>query len=221
MTVASSDYLTTIEHLPAGAVLRMDNVPWNEYEQLLEDLGEAYSVRIFYDQGRMEVMAPSRAHERPKEIIGTLVVVLRDELDIDVESLGSTTYRSELKAKGAEPDDSFYVQNAALVIGRDEDFDLNRDPPPDIVVEADRTNSSLDKFPIFAGLGVREIWLYRKKQVRFYILTGGTYAESPISHAFPFLKAEPLSQFVAQGLAEGGRKAARSFRDWLRAQRLS
>src|SRR5437016_4314203 len=187
MPVAATDYLDAIAHLPVGAVLRFDDVPWEEYEQLLAELGEGYAVRIFYDDGRMEIMAPSPPHEGAKNIIGTLVSALRDELDIDVESLGSTTYRSQLKAKGAEPDDCFYVQHAAAVIGRHEEFDIERDPPPDIVVEVERTSASLNKFVIYAALGVPEIWQERKKQVRFYILSGDSYVESSTSRAFPFL----------------------------------
>jgi len=56
MSVATTDYLAAIAHLPAGAVLRIDDVSWEEYENLLADLGEGYAVRIFYDNGRMEVM---------------------------------------------------------------------------------------------------------------------------------------------------------------------
>ena len=95
MSVATTDYLAAIAHLPAGAVLRIDEVSWDEYENLLADLGESYSVRIFYDQGRLEVMAPASAHERPKSVIHTLVAAIRDELNIDVESLGSTTLKAE------------------------------------------------------------------------------------------------------------------------------
>src|SRR5882762_10164077 len=109
MPVATSDYSTAVAHLPAAAVLRLENVAWEEYEQLLADLGPGYAVRIFYDRGRMEIMAPSGAHEKRKGIIGRLMNALSDELDIDVESLGSTTFRSAPKAKGAEPDDSFFV----------------------------------------------------------------------------------------------------------------
>ncbi len=129
MPIAATDYLDAIAHLPSGAVLRVDDVPWEEYEQLLDDLGEGYAVRIFYDNGRMEIMAPSTLHERPKNLINTLVVVLRDELNIDIESLGSTTFRSQWKAKGAEPDDSFFVQNASAIIGRHEQYNIERDPP--------------------------------------------------------------------------------------------
>src|SRR5437016_1971471 len=163
MPVAATDYLDAITHLPVGAVLRFDDVPWEEYEQLLTDLGEGYAVRIFYDNGRLEIMAPSTGHERPKNIINRVVNAIADELDIDIESLGSTTFRSQWKAKGAEPDDCFYVQNASAVIGKDEDYDIERDPPPDIVVENERTSASLDKLSIYESLGVPEIWREHKK----------------------------------------------------------
>src|SRR3989454_12559080 len=80
MSVATTDYLAAIAHLPAGAVLRIDDVSWEDYETLLADLGEGYAVRIFYDNGRMEVMAPASTHEKPKSVIHTLVTALRDKL---------------------------------------------------------------------------------------------------------------------------------------------
>jgi Uma2 family endonuclease len=215
MSVAPADYLAAIEHLPAGAVLRFDDVPWDDYENLLADLGEGYAVRIFYDSGRMEVMAPTSTHEKPKSVIHTLVTALRDELDIDIESLGSTTLKKEMRAAGAEPDDCFYIQNAALIIGR-EDLNLNSGPAPDLVVEIDRTSSSLDRFAIYAALGVPEIWRLARRQMRIHLLSGGRYHESPISGAFPFLTAPELSEFVARGLKEGERKVAVAFREWVR-----
>ena len=215
MPVATSEYLDLIAHLPAGTVVRKDGVPWEEYEQLLADLGPGYAVRIFYDQGRMEIMAPASSHERPKSIIHRLVTILSDELDMDVESLGSTTFKEEMRAKGAEPDDCFYIQNAPQIIGK-EDIDLRRDPPPDLVIEIDRTSASLNKFPIYAGLGVPEIWRLAGRAVQIYLLAGNRYEESPVSRAFPFLAAQTLSEFLAQGLTEGERKAARAFRSWVR-----
>ena len=214
-TATGSHYLEAIAHLPIGTVLSADNVSWEEYEQLLEDLGPAYSVRIFYNQGRMNIMAPTRAHEKPTKIIHRLVITLSDELDIDIESLGSTTLKKQMAEAGAEPDDSFYIQSASLIIGKD-DLDLERDPPPDIVVESDRTSSSLDKFPIYAALGVPEIWRISKRQMVIWLLVGSDYQSSPVSRAFPFLPVEKLNEFLAKGLAEGERKAARAFREWVR-----
>jgi len=172
-------------------------------------------VRIFYDRGRMEIMAPGSAHERPQSVIHRLITALSDELDIDVESLGSTTLKREIKARGAEPDDCFYIQSAGFVIGK-EDLDLNQDPPPDLVVEVNRTNSSLNRFEIYAGLGVPEIWRIIGHRVEIHMLNDGCYGQSPSSLAFPFLTDQVLSEFLAQGINEGERKVARAFRSWLR-----
>lgn len=84
-------------------MLRIDDVTWDEYEALLDDLGKGYAMRIFYDHGRMEIMAPASAHEKSKSIIHRLVTARSDELGIDIESLGSTTLKVEQKARGAEP----------------------------------------------------------------------------------------------------------------------
>jgi Uma2 family endonuclease len=216
MPVATtSNLLEVIAHMRPGAVYREDGVTWEEYEQLLADLGPKYSVRIFYDEGRMEIMSPAYRHEKPTRVLHELVTVLRDELNVDVESAGSTTFKEELKAKGAEPDDSFYIQHAALIIGK-VDLDLAFDPPPDLVIESDYTNSSLDKFPIYVGLGVPEIWRTIGLQVRIWVLVGEHYEKSPTSAAFPFLSAEKLSEFLAKGLEEGERMVAQAFREWVR-----
>ncbi len=84
----------------------------------------------------------------------------------------------------AEPDTSFYVQNAARMIGKRR-IDLETDPPPDVVVEIDVSNESLSKFPIYAALGVPEIWLYDGQEARFYQLSEQSYREIPRSLAFP------------------------------------
>jgi Uma2 family endonuclease len=219
MPVAATDYLSAIAHLPDGAALTFNGVAWQEYEQLLTDLGPSYSVRIFYDEGRMEIMAPTPFHERAKLILNRLIAALSDELDVDIESLGSTTFRSKAKAKGAEPDDCFYVEHFAAALLMEDEFDPQRDPPPDIVVEVDRASSSLDKFVIFAALGVPEIWRVFKNEVRFYVLAGDSYAEVSTSRAFSFLDSSVLTEFIALGLVEGGRKAARAFRIWVRENR--
>jgi Uma2 family endonuclease len=215
MPVATANYLAAIAHLPAGDSLRRDDVPWEEYEQLLADLGEGYAVRIFYDQGRMEIMSPDSIREKHKSLIHRLVSALSDELDIDVESFGSTTFRKK-KSKGAEPDECFYVQNAGLVIGKKGHLDLKRDPPPDIALEIDRKSPSLDKFPVYAALGVPEIWRLSKGHAQIHLLVEDRYEPSSASRAFPFLTADALSRFLTQGIKEGERKATRAFRAWVR-----
>ncbi len=215
MSIATAtDYLNAIAYIPRGTTLCADGVQWMQYEQLLHNLSETSSVRIFYDQGRMEIMSPLPAHEKPIKILHTLITTLRDTLDIDIESLGPSTLKEELTSKGAEPDDSFYVQNAAAVIGR-EDLDLQHDPPPDIVIESDLTSSSLDRFAIYAGLGVSEIWRVFNRRVEVWLLNDLAYFESENSRAFPFLTVEVLNEHLTLGLIEGERKTAKNFRQWI------
>jgi Uma2 family endonuclease len=215
MSVATApDYLAVITQLPPGTSLRADDVSWETYERLLADLSPSTSVRVFYDQGRMEAVSPTSSHEKPVEIIATLVRVFRDHLDIDIESLGSTTLRLQIKAKGAEPDASFYVQHAAQVIGK-ADLKLPDDPPPDLIVESDLTSSSLDRFAIYAALGVPEIWRVTNWHVSIWLLRDVVYQEAEESGAFPFLTRQALNEFLVKGLNEGERQAARALRDWI------
>ena len=220
MSVAvATEYLEAIAHLPKGMTLRTDGVSWDEYEELLHDLGPTYQVRIFYDHGRMEIVSPRPIHERPVEILHSLIIALRDQLDIDIESLGSTTLKKQMAHAGAEPDASFYVQNAALIHDY-LDLDIEHDPPPDLVIESDHTSSSLDKFAIYANLEVPEIWRIFNQRVGFWVLENNCYNESEHSRTFPFLAATMLNQFLEQGLMEGERKAAKSFRAWINSTRV-
>lgn len=218
MSVAiASEYTEAIAHLPRGAKLVAEDVRWDEYEQLLSELGPSYSVRVFYDQGRMEIVSPKPIHERPIEILHTLVIAIRDQLDIDIESLGSTTLKKQMREAGAEPDASFYVQNAAIIHGH-LDLDLAHDPPPDIVIESDHTSSSLDKLDIYARLGVPEIWRVFSQQVSFWLLSNDAYVEAEHSRSFSFLTAQVLNKYLELGLMSGERNAAKAFRDWIKAQ---
>ena len=154
-----ADYLEAVEHLPAGATLRLAGVSWDEYEEMLSELGDRAGLRVSYAEGRLQITSPTPEHEEYKESILRLVQVLADETNAVLETRGSTTYTRRRKAKGVESDTSFYVQNAPYMIGKRK-IDLEVDPPPDVVVEIDVSNESTAKFPIYAALDVPEIWLY-------------------------------------------------------------
>ena len=220
MQVATApDYLAAIKHLPPGTFFHADNVSWEVYDRLLNALSETISVRVFYDQGRLEAMSPLGMHEKPTRIIGRVIAAMSDALDIEIESYGQATLRKQMKAKGAEPDDSFYIQHAAQVIGPRE-LDLASDPPPDLVIESDLTSSSLNRFAIYAGLGVPEIWQIVNHEVVFWVLMDGTYQEAAESRAFPFLSSERLNDFVRIGINQGQHRAARAFHQWMKKQNL-
>ena len=217
MLAQTEIYLDAIEHLPEGATLRLHDVSWDEYEELLAQMGNKPGYRVSYDRGRLEIMSPSSEHEEYKELILRLTHVISEEMGIGLETRGSATYRQRRGAKGAEPDTSFYVQNAGRVIGRRR-LDMESDPPPDVVVEIDTTNESLSKFSIYAALGVPEIWLYDGNKMLFYQLTEQRYTEIPRSRAFPLLAAEAVTKFLERSQTEGQTAALRAFRQWAREQ---
>lgn len=95
----ATNYLEAIAHIPIGASLRVNDVAWDDYKQLMHDLRGNSSVRVYYDHGRMEIRSPLRKHEAPVGIIARLISVLSDELEIEIEPLGSTTLKSESRNK--------------------------------------------------------------------------------------------------------------------------
>jgi len=133
------------------------NVTWETYERLIAERDEPPLPRFFYDRPLMEISRPSKEHETVARVVALLVEELAVEWDLDVESAGSTTFRREDLARGFEPDECFYFTNIEIVRGK-RDVNLNAgDPPPDLVFEADVTNPSLNKLPIYVRLGVAEV----------------------------------------------------------------
>lgn len=214
---ASDGYHEAIAHLPEGGTLMFQFVSWDRYEKLLEELGHRYRARVSYDHGRLEINMPLPVHDKYKDFTSRLMQVLTEELELDMEGLGSTTFKHESWLQGVEPDTCFYLKNLERVIGI-ERFDPNEPPPPpDIAVEIDITSESLGRFPIYANLGVPEIWRYDGHQVWMYHLTEAGYVEAPASRAFPLLTATALGQFLERSQTEGQSAVLREFRQWVRA----
>ena len=80
MRSRTASYREAIEHLPDAALLVFEDVVWDDYETLLEDLEERPGMRVTYDHGRIEITSPSRRHEQYKELITATVHVVVEEL---------------------------------------------------------------------------------------------------------------------------------------------
>jgi Uma2 family endonuclease len=74
--------------VPPGQRVLLEDISWQEFEAILNELGEHRGSRVAYSQGTLEIMVPLPEHERAKVIIGDLVKILLDELDLNWESLG-------------------------------------------------------------------------------------------------------------------------------------
>ena len=133
--------MTTIA--PPEQRVILENVSWETYERLLAESIDSVGTRFTYDEGALEIMVGSIAHENPNRTLAQLVEIVAEETDRDLHRAGSTTFKRKDLAKGFEPDSCFYIGHAQEARGREE-LDLVTDPPPDLVIEVDITRSSLN-----------------------------------------------------------------------------
>src|SRR5262245_25832433 len=173
----------------------LNGVGWETYERLLAEHEGSASTRFNYDHGTLEIMVLSAERERLKQTLTTLVELVAAELGIDVDGMGSTTFRKKDAGRGFEADASFYVKHASRVVGKAR-IDLAVDPPPDLAIEIDITSPSVDKLPIDAALSVPEAWRYDGHSMEILVLRSGSYSETEASEAIKGLTVEVLSELM-------------------------
>lgn len=206
--------IEAIDCTPGQRVL-LNDISWQEFEAILEELGEHRSARVAYDNGMLEIMNPLPEHEINKELIGDLIKALLEELDIEVCPLGSTTFKNQLMNQGIEPDNCFYIQNEAVVRGKKR-LDLTIDPPPDLALEIDVTSRTHPS--IYERLGVPELWRFEQGNLQINVLQNGKYIESEFSPNFPNLPLrEMIPQYLNQCQTEGRNKTMKAFRAWVQS----
>ena len=197
-----------------GQQLLLEDVSWQQFENILAELGEHRAARLSYSHGLLEIMVPLPEHEKAKEIIGDMVKILLEARQIAFESLGSTTLKNEHMTQAVEPDACFYIQNQAAVIGKNR-LDMSVEPPPDLAIEIDLTSrTQLENYQI---LGVPELWRYGKQGLQINVLQAGKYIESDSSPTFPNTPIiELVNQYVQQSQVSGRTQAIQAFRNWVR-----
>ncbi len=210
-------YHEIVTHLPTNTVVIFHDVGWDEYEHLLDQVGESRGLRISYIDGTLQVMSPSAKHESYVRFLEKLSAVISLRLRINILSFGSSTMKKQKARQGLEPDACFYVQTAAL-IGNRMQFDFATDPPPDIAVEIDIHHGSIYKFPIYAALGVPEIWQFDGQQPTIHQLAQDTYIVTETSRALPLLTNHVLTEFLTGLRDEGEFQTILAFDRWLQTE---
>jgi Uma2 family endonuclease len=195
----------------------LHNISWETYERLLAENVETCGTRFTYDEGNLEIMVVFVGHEKPNRTLARLAEVTAEETGRDFSGSGSTTFKREDLAKGFEPDSSFYFRHAGAIRGKDE-IDLATDPPPELIIEVDITRSSLNRFPIFAAVGVSEIWRYDGERVRFHALEGTAYRQIDESLILPPMTAAQATIFVESDRHESATTWLRAVREWVRSR---
>jgi Uma2 family endonuclease len=217
MQTVSQMTLQELAMMQVNKKLIMQGISWDFYEQLLKDFEGSNALHFAFDNGILEVEVPQFEHESANRVLQNLVTTICLEKEIDFVNAGSTTFRKRTKAKGVEPDTAFYIQNESEVRGKS-NIDLQTEPAPDLVIEVDITSPSLNKMPIYASLGVPEVWLYKGEKVEFYKLADEKYLKTQNSIALPKLSSEKATEFLQKGLTQSSTKWIKEVRNWANEQ---
>src|SRR5262249_38434173 len=160
----------------------LNEIDWWQFETFLAIRGDRAGVRVAYLEGQLEIMSPSRTHEMLKTLIARLLETWAVQKGLIFEGYGSLTMRNAPKLRGLEPDECYAVGAAK--------------ESPDVAVEVIWTSGGIDKLEIYRGLGVREVWIWKKNELTAYELRGGAYVEISQSVVMPGLTPSFIRQFL-------------------------
>jgi Uma2 family endonuclease len=209
MTVANVAVPLPAEHMV------LDSVSWEFYEHFLNETNELHYYTTF-DRGRMEIMSPLPQHEIWGGWIGRLIELICLDRSIPVRSFESTTFRSKPKRRGLEPDQCFYIQNYEASLEIFEKFDASIHAAPDLAVEIDITNRSIDREPVYAALKIAELWRFDGEHLQtFHLSANGKYVQRTRSLALPFLPMDGFETFVLRMRERNQLAVLNEFRQWV------
>lgn len=208
--------VSTAEQLVEQPNVILYDVSWETYERLLKEQGEHTGTRFTYDEGTLQIMIVSFEHESSNRTLSSIVEALAEGMEIDFEPAGSTTFKRKDIKRGFEPDSCFYFRHPEAIRGKKR-LNLAKDPPPDLIVEIDVTHGSLDRLPIFAAVGVLEVWRYENGIVKIYRLSRNEYIEREESGLLSGVAAQALTQFVAESQTMRRVEWLRKVREWARS----
>ena len=188
----------------------LENVRWETFLELSEQRRGSVP-RMTYDNGVLEMMSPRRQHENIGRLIGRIIETYSEVLEIEIQSVASTTFKRKELKKAFEADESYYVQHAEQIRPKEE-LDLAVDPPPDLVVEVEITSSAIQKFKLFAAMGVPEVWRHDGDHLEMFRLQGGVYEAIDSSHALQGLSAATINGVLQRRFDFGETALIREFR---------
>ncbi len=203
------------EPAPAGgpdAPVRIEVAMPRDLFDRLTDHDDAPRCRYDERTGLAEFVAePGFAHEGPAWAIGELVSCVRwalAERGHDVAWLASGALRLLSDDGAFEADASFYfdptAERALRARGLAGYLDVRTGlPPPDLVVEIDRSHRTRYKLAPYFRMGVREAWTSdRKDGVSIWAPDGGApegFRAAPASALLPGLTGADLTPLCAPG----------------------
>jgi Uma2 family endonuclease len=184
-------------------IIVFHDVTWEDYEHVLAMRGDKSAPRIAYLEGELEIMSPSREHERIKSFIGRLPEIWCIDRDIEVTPFGSWTLKGTKQDCAVEADEGYV-------------FGTEPRERPHLAIEVEWSRSGIDELRIYQKLGVEEVWIWRKGVIEVYVLAGGTFERAERSRVVPDLDLALVASMLGHDTLT---QAVRAFRRALEAER--
>ncbi len=166
--------------------LIMHNVPWSHYEVLLGLRGDAPVPRMAYLEGSLELISPSRDHERMKTMMARLLEAYAIHGGLPLNGYGSWTLKNSLVERGIEPDECYAMGHP------------DHTERPDLAIEIIWTSGGLNKLEVYRKLGVPEVWIWRDEVLQVFALRQDQYEGVPRSILLPELDLALLASFLTR-----------------------
>lgn len=216
---------------PTEKRVMLSGVSWQAFEALLEELGVNRTARLTYDgfatrgqRGKLEMVTPLEEHDRCMRLIESLILVIADELYLKIHSIGSVLLTLPEVGQAIQPEAAYSLEEVRLT--KRAELDLSQAAPPDLAIEVAISSGKIDRFSLYASMGVPELWFYLttvgdqvlKGNLQIFQLQGDRYVETPNSKLFPALPAKRVLEFLEQSDTIGLAQALIVLREWAKQQ---
>jgi hypothetical protein len=131
---------------------------WAQFEYLQQGFENSRGVKLFYYDGKIEILMPGEAHELFKKIIAILIETFLLDRQIEFKPTGAVTQKREGVA-AAEADESYEIQGSKLS------------------VEVNFTSGDASKLDCYQVLEVNEVWFWEDGVLVVYHLYTDGYRQ--------------------------------------------
>jgi Uma2 family endonuclease len=179
-----------VTHLPTSDVeedqrVVLNGMSWQDFEALLAIRGDRAGARMYYLDGAIEIMSPTKIHEGRKKTLARVLELWAVETGVELSGFGSWTLKKEVREAGGEPDECYIVG------------DPEKDRP-DLVIEVEWSRATgLSKLEIYRRLGIRELWTLKDDgRLVIRVLQKDAWVERKRSKLLPKLDVAWLASFI-------------------------
>jgi Uma2 family endonuclease len=135
---------------------------WAQFKLIQKGCEQNRGIRLFYFDGTIELVMPSRKHEIFAHIIGYLLTYFLSHQDLEFLAVGSAD-QEKAGESSAQPDQSYCIGSIK--------------PIPDLSIEVVFTSGGPNKLQRYQAIGVPEVWFWEDGTLKLYHLRPSGYEQ--------------------------------------------